>query len=209
MLEPWRIAVAIGLFATLVALALWQLWTTGSVRRFQEYAFLLYTTGLAVAYGVVHDQVTVTISPEYFLYWKGLASDPRPLRWAAALVGVQSSWWTGLLGGAVLLVANNPRRRGPPRLPLARLARIAVLPLIAAALGAVASGVAVAADLLGRDNVPAAVVPGRADVFMTVWSVHIGSYAGAALGTLGCIALVEARRWSRLRERERLAAPDR
>lgn len=199
-LAPWRIAVAIGLFLSLVALALWQLWTTGSVRRFQEYGFLLYATALAVVYGVVHDEVTVTLSPDYFLYWKGLASDPRPLRWTAALVAVQSSWWTGLLGGVVLLLANNPRRRGLPRLALGSLARIAVLPLVAAALGAAFCGVTVAADLLGRDNVPAAVAPGRVHDFMVVWSVHIGSYAGAAFGTLGCLVLVETRRWSLRRD---------
>ncbi len=197
-LAPWRIAVALTLFLSLVALALWQLWTTGSIRRFEEYGFLLYATALAVVYGIVHDEVTVTLSPEYFLYWKGLASDPRPLRWTSALVAVQSSWWTGMLGGAVLLVANNPRRRWPPRLPLGVLARIAVLPLVAAALGAVVCGVTVAADLLGRDQVPAAVAPARASAFMVVWSVHIGSYVGAALGTLGCIGLVEGRRRSLL-----------
>ena len=31
---------------SLVALALWQLWTTGSIRRFQEYGFLLYACWL-------------------------------------------------------------------------------------------------------------------------------------------------------------------
>jgi hypothetical protein len=65
VLEPWRVAVAIGLLLTLVALALWQLWTTGSIRRFQEYGFLLYATALAVVYGVVHDEVTVSITEVY------------------------------------------------------------------------------------------------------------------------------------------------
>jgi hypothetical protein len=201
MLEPWRIGVAVGLFASLLALGIWQLWTTGSVRRFQEYAFLLYTTALAVAYAVVHDQLTVTLSPEYFLYWKGLAGDPRPLRWTATLVAVQSSWWTGLLGGVVLLVANNPRHRGvPPRLPLRRLVRIALLPMVAAALLAAICGVSVAANFLNRDNLLPPLIPERVHAFMVVWSVHIGSYSGAALGTLGCVVLIEMRRRAAKRE---------
>lgn len=78
--------------------------------RAKEYAFLLYAASLAVAYAVTHDQVTATISPEYFVYGKGLdASLPRlHVAWLAVRAGLP----VGLLGGAALLVANNPRRSG-------------------------------------------------------------------------------------------------
>jgi hypothetical protein len=84
-------------------------------RRAKEYAFLLATTLAAVVYGVLHDQLTVTISPEYFLEGKGLADDPRPLRLAVGLLAVRASWWVGLALGAALLVANNRDAPGDHR----------------------------------------------------------------------------------------------
>jgi hypothetical protein len=56
------------------------------VPRAKEYAFLLYTMVVAAAYGVAHDHVTATISPEYFLYGKRLseASQPFSLYWPCA-----------------------------------------------------------------------------------------------------------------------------
>jgi hypothetical protein len=97
--------------------------------RAREYGFLLLTTLAAVVYGVVHDQITATISPEYFLVWKGLAGDPRPLRLAVTLVAVRSSWWVGLLAGAGFLLANNPRRSGVKSLGYRELGGLAALPL--------------------------------------------------------------------------------
>ena len=36
--------------------------------------------------GLVHDHITATISPEYFLQGKELVTDPRPFRWAVSLL---------------------------------------------------------------------------------------------------------------------------
>ena len=82
--------------------------------RAKEYAFLLYAMLVAAAYAVAHDHLTATISPEYFLYGKGLAQDPRPFRWAITPLAVRASLAVGLFGGAALLLANNPRRNGHP-----------------------------------------------------------------------------------------------
>ena len=80
--------------------------------RTREYGFLLYAGLLAVVYALVHDQVTVTLSPEYFVYGKGL--DPASLRLDVAWLAVRAGASVGLVGGAALLVANNPRRSGMP-----------------------------------------------------------------------------------------------
>ncbi|MDC3960939.1 hypothetical protein [Polyangium jinanense] len=53
---------------------------------------LVVTTILALAYGITHDHLTATLSPEYFLFGKDLASDPRPFRWAVTLLGAKASW---------------------------------------------------------------------------------------------------------------------
>src|ERR1700677_2554688 len=72
-------------------------------------------------YGIVHDQITSTISWEYFYYGKALENslgpttppDPAALHWAAAKIGVEATWAAGLIFGAVLLLANNPFRDLP------------------------------------------------------------------------------------------------
>jgi hypothetical protein len=149
-------------------------------RRAKEYAFLLLTTVAATLYAVAHDEVTVTISPEYFLVGKGLADDPRPLRVAVTLLAIRSSWWVGLAGGAVLLLANNPRAGGPPQLPYGLLVRAALTAPTCAA---------VVACVLGLLTYAMA-----ADALAAVRMVHLGSYSGGAVGTVLAVAQVLRRR---------------
>jgi vacuolar-type H+-ATPase subunit I/STV1 len=55
---------------------------------------------LAGFYGVVHDQISYTVSPEYFTKFKftqfGMAELNLPDRDRAAIVGFLASWWMGL-----------------------------------------------------------------------------------------------------------------
>lgn len=64
---------------------------------------------LAGLYGILHDEITYTISPEYFTKFKfyqfGLAEEfgksstqPDPRVWVA-MVGFMATWWTGVLIG--------------------------------------------------------------------------------------------------------------
>jgi fermentation-respiration switch protein FrsA (DUF1100 family) len=165
--------------------------------RTREYSFLLYAALLAVAYAIVHDQVAVTLSPEYFVYGKGL--DSASLRLDVAWLAVRAGASMGLLGGAALLVANNSHRSGmPSRLGYAVLARLAFLPLIVAVLAAGVFGVTNAALQLGTARAHALGVPDpRVWRFVIVWAVHAGSYAGALLGIAGATTLVLIRRKDR------------
>jgi uncharacterized protein len=165
--------------------------------RAREYGFLLYATLLAAAYAVAHDQVTATVSPEYFVYGKGL--DPSSLRLDVVLLAVRASLPVGLLGGAALLVANNPRRSGRPRqVGYGVLARLAFLPPVSAALVAGAFGVTNAALQLGCARAHALGVPDpRIWRFVIAWAVHTGSYVGALLGIAGATTLVWIQRRSR------------
>jgi len=73
-----RVFIAVGGVAILAAMALLDyLQHPKNPTRLKEYAFLVYAMLVAVAYGILHDHVTATISREYFLRWKGLADDPR------------------------------------------------------------------------------------------------------------------------------------
>ena len=69
---------------------------------------------LAGVYGALHDQLSFSISPEYFTYikfrqfeWMGLASYPRLF---AAAIGFMATWWVGFGGGWLLgrIGPSNP-----------------------------------------------------------------------------------------------------
>jgi hypothetical protein len=179
-----RAFVVVAGLAILAGRAIYDIAVNGrEASRAKEYAFLLLTMFAAVAYGIVHDHLTATISPEYFLVWKGLSTDPRPWRVAVTFVAVRSSWWAGLLVGACFLLANNPNTSGRRRLRFGELARFALLPLGAAVMTAAACGAVNVLDPFGlAAGVEPLVARSRLGAFMFVWGIHFGSYAGALVG---------------------------
>ena len=197
-----RVAAGVGVFTVLGLIDLRR--NGRAATRWREYGVLVACVLAALAYGAVNDQVTVTISPEYFLYGKELAKtvgDPPAselaLRWAAAVVGLKATWSAGLLIGVVLLLANNPWR-SLPRLPNRRLIGLLPVILLCAATLAVVGGVVGHAGLMTHwqadfeDQV-------RADLwrprrYMATWGVHLGGYAGGLIGTAWAAALVIRRR---------------
>ncbi|HUB27384.1 MAG TPA: hypothetical protein VL992_18305 [Tepidisphaeraceae bacterium] len=62
--------------------------------------FLLAAIVMAGAYGALHDQISYTVSPEYFTRFKfikfQLLDETVPPRVRAAEVGVLASWWMGI-----------------------------------------------------------------------------------------------------------------
>ena len=202
-----RVAVGAAIFA---AMALVDYRRNGpAARRWREYQLLLAAAGVAMIYGVVNDQITVSISWEYFYYGKGIDSVlgsvvPPPmagLRWEAAKIGLKATWSAGLIAGVVLLFANNPSRRWP-QLPMKTLYRLLAVLLAGPVLGAVAGGV------LGWMGALAHLSADLADVvrlglwrphsFLCVYGIHLGGYAG------GLVAVLAAAGWILLR-RTRLA----
>lgn len=76
----------------------------------------------AVIYGIVNNQVTVTISPEYFSVFKRGQFAPMlekynllnaPLRVQAALIGILATWWFGLFLGIMLGISSMIGRYAP------------------------------------------------------------------------------------------------
>ena len=62
---------------------------------------------LAGLYGILHDQVTYSISPEYFTKFKYRQFGFEPLwfgghRQTVAVIGFLATWWMGLLIGIIL-----------------------------------------------------------------------------------------------------------
>ena len=64
----------------------------------------------AVLYGIVHDQITIRICPEYFTIAHPHISDTKSLTLLAVMWGVIATWWVGLpLGIAIGLAARVGR----------------------------------------------------------------------------------------------------
>ncbi len=68
----------------------------------------------AALYGVVNDQITLTLSPEYFTVFKrsefypllqALGLEDAPVRIEALVVGTAATWWFGGILGIVLTIA--------------------------------------------------------------------------------------------------------
>jgi hypothetical protein len=164
-------------------------------QRPREYLFALVAVAAAMAYGVINDQITVTISPEYFTWGKGVRGEAGSagLRWQAVLLGLKATWTVGLLIGVALLLANNPMKTRP-QLPYGRLYRL--LPAIlatAAACGALGGALGyggwlsfLAADV-ARDDSFAFLHPRR---FFCAWGIHSGGYIGGLIATAGAVVSI-------------------
>lgn len=160
--------------------------------RWKEYLFLIYCVLIVMAFGMINDQLTVSISWEYFVHGKGfdLQGQDQPdwvsLRLWACEVGAKATWTAGLLLGAVLLICNNPNNK-PPVVPLKKLVKLVWLIGIPACVLAVLLGIAgylgawknLTEDfsLIWQSNIY------RPANFQCVWGMHLGAYVGGGIGT--------------------------
>jgi hypothetical protein len=176
-----------------------------SATRWREYLFLFSAAGISIVYGALNDQVTSSISWEYFYYWKGLEDKLGPrtppdalrLHWEAAKIGMQAAWSLGLIAGAALLIANNPSRR-VPRVSYRVLWR--GLPIIIGTVIICSTifafiGHAGALDSISQDLREEA-ARHRPQQFMTTWGIHLGGYIGAPIGValaVWCVRRARAR----------------
>jgi hypothetical protein len=77
------------------------------VRRFLIFLLLLpVAVGFASAFGILHNQISYTVAPEYFTKFKfiqfGLVASSLPDRMNATIVGFFASWWMGIPIGLLL-----------------------------------------------------------------------------------------------------------
>lgn len=160
-------------------------------------AFGLVGAGIAGVYGVLHDQITYTLSREYFTRFKFEQFDyldgSLPPRVRVAQIGFLATWWVGFFAGWFM------GRVTLPHLPLATAARLALRAVV------VMVGLALAAGLAGGVFAPQDAdrlqawqafldLRGVTDpaAFVRVGWIHNGSYLGALLGLI--LALLWLRR---------------
>lgn len=169
-----------------------------SVRRLPALIRITVVCALfAGGYGALHDQVSYSISPEYFTQMKfhqfayaDFGWSPRVL---AAEVGFLGTWWVGLIGGWFLartgLAELTERSR---RYDMARtLALAAGVAITIGALGALLGAVQAQGDLSGwqawQENLGLRDLPG----FVIVAYLHWASYLGGFLGVVAAAVYVK------------------
>jgi hypothetical protein len=149
----------------------------------------------ATLYGILNDQITVTLSPEYFsvfkcrqfapvLEWTGLLN--APVRVQAILVGTLSTCWFGLFLAIVLSISSMAGRHPP--LPTSDYVRAVLgIMLFTLCVSLLLGGVAyVAEPILTPDAAHWPFLKGIQEVrcAFAVGGWHNGAYLGGFMGTM-------------------------
>ncbi len=168
---------------------------------------LLMACLLAALYGAVHNQISYTVSPDYFHAFKfkqfGIPADLHN-RQGAALVGALASWWMGLLIGIPVSIAGlwlkGTKAYVRHVLTAALLVTVSTLlvGLVSLALGSFVIDAALLERLSSRFGLGAR----EAMAFARAGTMHNASYLGGGIGLLIgwsyiVIATVSQRRRSR------------
>jgi hypothetical protein len=150
-------------------------------------AALLSLAGAFVAgcFGILHDQITYTISPEYFTRMK--FSQFRsvdfgfPQRIFVAEIGFLATWWVGLIAAWFLARIGLPKFQSPGKKVMKAMAIIVGITVLSGT-----AGYFIGPGLLGnrpgwRDALDSFGVTDTT-AFNRVAGIHLGSYAGAFFG---------------------------
>lgn len=168
-------------------------------RRAEAVRIILFATGAAIVYGVLHDQVTAHLCVEYFT-----VAHPPVFPTASPFLlalgwGVIATWWVGLpLGLALATAARLGHRR---KLGVRDLGRPVLTLMLVSALCAFAGGVMGAVlvargwpgALMGWERI---IPPDRHAVFAAALWAHTMSYAA---GIIGGVIVIGHTIWRRVR----------
>ncbi len=153
---------------------------------------------IAGAYGILHDQVTYTLSEEYFTKFKAeqfaWADLGWPRRMYVATIGFLATWWVGLIAGWFLARMTVPRL--VRSMAIRRCSRGFVWVFVLAVLGGLV-GAWLGWKRMHDADLGAwqefAKLYGVKEIGRFVWVgfIHNGSYAGGLVGLV--VALVQAR----------------
>jgi hypothetical protein len=169
----------------------------GAGSRFEAARIMLFATLAAIAYGIVHDEITAHLCVEYFT----VAHPPVFPTSSPFLLGlgwgIIATWWVGL--GLGIALAAAARLGARPKLDLHQLRRPILVLMLATALIAGLAGVAGAfLASAGFAPLPAdlglSIPADRKVAFFAVAAAHAASYFAGGVGGLILIGLTIRRR---------------
>lgn len=166
---------------------------------------------IAGGYGIVHDQLTYTLGPEYFTRFKFLQFDwanrGQAERLYVAEIGFHATWWVGAICGWTLgrLTCRSPREVRKP----AEILRGFPIILGISALSGIA-GLAYGHHRLNQGGLsywePFREAYGIQDLeaFARVGYIHNFGYAGAVIGLIAAILIGRRRTFRGKQERNKI-----
>jgi hypothetical protein len=165
---------------------------------------LLLSIFAAIAYGVVHDQVTARVCVEYFTVGHPPVFHTQSPTLLGLGWGVLATWWVGLLLGVPLSLCARVGA-APPLGARDLLKAIGILLLTMAALALVAGvsgyGAAKAGWLVPPSGASERLPESRHAVFVADLCAHVASYAASLVGGLGLCT------WAVIRRRRIASSP--
>jgi hypothetical protein len=150
-------------------------------------AALLSLAGALIAgtFGILHDQITYTISPEYFTRMKfeqfRAADFGLPVRVFVAEIGFLATWWVGLIAAWFLSRLALPKFKSPGKRVMHAMALILGVTTSFAIFGYFSGPVLFGNRPDWREALESMGVIHATD-FNRVAAIHLGSYSGAFLG---------------------------
>ncbi len=155
-------------------------------RTIGAVGLLLFGCLMAGLYGMLHNQISYTVSPEYFTRFKFRQFGIPPAvgnRTGAAMVGWQASWWMGIIIGLFVIPAGM-MIRGDRRWLLVTLKAFAMVTLTALVTGLTA--LLISFVLIRSPQDSALIIRGVAIEdsvnFLRAGTMHNFSYLGGLLG---------------------------
>ena len=199
-----RITALVVLMAVVAGVELW--YRCGRATRWKEYLFILLAGCVAAVFGSLIDLITSSISPDYFIFGKGLPADG--IRWHAMALGLKAGFSAGGVAGA-LCVFVGMLKSAKANISVQTIAMLSWRPFLTAGLSAVMGPLVwgwFGFDPLGFvDQLGGPLGPDRVARFLTVWHIHLGVYLGLAVGVVWMIVAI--RRLS-AKARPAAGAPD-
>ena len=152
---------------------------------------------MAGVYGIIHDQITITVSLDYFRYFKGLEYIPVTYRAGAAYIGWISTWWVGFFASLIMVVITLLKTRSEHFVRIILLRCVKIM-CVAAGLGLIAGvfgylfplennvwfgflfpmQIKHFYDFALKNNVE------NYTAFFSVWMIHNFGYFGGGIGAL-------------------------
>lgn len=155
-----------------------------------KHTALLFVAACLTAgvYGALHNQISYTVSPEYFTKFKFIQfniPESSHNRIGASIVGWLASWWMGLLLGAILIPMGHvlSKSSGYLRAMMRVYGVVAVTAMATGLLALAISLVAVSPDSV-REIIVYHNVIADPVAFMRAGTMHNFSYLGGLLGVV-------------------------
>ena len=192
----WCRIVLLLLLMSLVAAIDW-LWNRQKATKWNEYGFVIVSGVIGTLFGFLNDLITSSISPEYFIFGKGL--DPgEGLTLRAGILGMKAGFSAGAIAGAICLYLSTRDCSCPPlayRRLLGFLWRPVTLAVTTAFILALFFRQLDPLDLSAQ--LEGILDSQQIERFLTVWWIHSGLYLGLLASVVWIIVDI-----ARLRKRQ-------